>query len=156
MNSYQTTTAFNTSIANYYTKTQINNTLGSYVNTVSNTTDDSLPLISLTKVNNVLTFNYDNLASKFGGYYSTVEVDFKLGHKLDNFTIGVGFNYLSLTGGPPELIFGPIILGNPASRGLPVYDICYYKLSKYFSGQLLHKCSSRQSIERLYNNVYSQ
>jgi hypothetical protein len=56
LSTYQTTTSYNSSIANYFTKTEINNTLGYYVNTVSNTTNDSLSLISLTKANNVLTF----------------------------------------------------------------------------------------------------
>ena len=123
LDSYQTTDAFNTNIANYFTKTQINNTLGSYVNTVSNITNDNLSLNSLTKVNNVLALNYNNLASKFGGYYSTAEVDFKLGQKVDNFTIGVGLNLLSFVGGgTPELIFDPVIVGNSASGGLSVYD----------------------------------
>jgi hypothetical protein len=90
---------------------------------VSNITNDNLSLISFTKVINVLTLNYNNLASKFGGYYSTAEVDFKLGEKVDNFTIGVGLNLLSLVGGgTPELIFDPVILGNPTSGGLSVYD----------------------------------
>jgi hypothetical protein len=98
LSTFQTTTSYNSSIANYFTKTQINTTLGSYVNTVSNTTNDNLSLISLTKVNNVLTLNYNNLASKFGGYYSTAEIDLKLGQKVDNFTIGVGLNFLTSGG----------------------------------------------------------
>jgi hypothetical protein len=82
LDTYHTITQFNFAIASYYTKNQIDSTLGSYVNTVSNTTNDSLSLISLTKVGNALTFNYDNLASKFGGYYSSSEVDFKLGQNV--------------------------------------------------------------------------
>ena len=154
LTSYLTTTAFNTSIANYFTKTEINNTLGSYVNTVSNTTNDNLSLISLTKTNNVLTLNYNNLVSKFGEYYSTAEVDFKLGQKMDNFTIGAGLTLLSLTGVTPELLFDPVILGNP-SGALSPYDKLNFGFNQLKGSDNISLNLSNNIIQFSLINVYT-
>ena len=89
LNTYQTTSAFNTVIAlkadksTTYTKTevdaalafnqslvgvQISTTLIPYVNTLTNTTTDINTLINLSKSTNTLTLNYDNLVSKLSIY----------------------------------------------------------------------------------------
>ena len=92
LSTYQTTSTFDSSIAlkadksTTYTKTevesaialnqsqigiQISTTLIPYVNTLSVTTTNSNTFINLTKSNNTLTFNYDNLITKLGTYQTT-------------------------------------------------------------------------------------
>ena len=154
LSTYQTTTSYNSSIANYFTKTEITNTLGSYVKAVTNTTNDNLSLISLTKNNNVLALNYNNLASKFGGYYSTAEIDLKLGQKVDNFTIGVGLNFLS-SGGSTELIFDPVILGSPTSGGLSVYDKLNFGFNQLKGSSNIILSLTNNIIHFNLNNVYT-
>ena len=51
LDTYHTTSAFNTAIGNYYNKTNIDSKLAPYLNTLNNTTIDANYYISLSKSN---------------------------------------------------------------------------------------------------------
>ena len=82
-------------------------------------------------------------------------MDFKLGQKVDAFTIGSGLNYLSLIGGGiPELIFDPVIWGSSTGT-FSVYDTLNFGFNRLKGSDNITLNLSNNIIEFNLTDVYT-